>query len=80
MLCSQRKVGLCCLDGGYLVRSCLRWYGHVIRGDTNSKMQKLWNWRLVEKGKRSSKEMCEECVTTDSAGFGLKQEDTDDHE
>ena len=43
-------------------------------------MQKLWNWRLVEKGKRSSKEMCEECVTTDSAGFGLKQEDTDDHE
>ena len=55
-----------------LLHSRLRWYGHVIRRDTNSEIHEVLKLRLVKKENRSAKEITGRMCGIDLAAFRLK--------
>ena len=59
-----------------IIQSCLRWYGHVMRGDKNSQIREVMEVELTGKKKKGQpRKSWEECIKKDLEQYGLRRED-----
>ena len=76
----KERLGVVVKIEDILLDSCLQWCGHVIHGD-KSQVRGVMELEIVGKRKyKCPSELWEECLKNDMAGFGLKQEDSEDRE
>ena len=62
-----------------ITQSCLRWYGHVMRGDINSKIREVMEVEKTGKRKKSgARKSWEECIKKDLERYGVRREDVYD--
>ena len=62
-----------------IIQSCLRWYGHVMRGDISSQILEVMEVEKTGKKKKGrSRKSWEECVEKDLERYGLRREDAYD--
>ena len=62
-----------------IIQSCLRWYGHVMHGNTNSQILEVMEIEITGKRKKDRpRKSWEECVKKDLEGYGLRREDAYD--
>ena len=62
-----------------IIESCLRRYGHVMRGDINSQISEVMEVETNGKRKKGRpRKSWEECVKKDLKRYGLRREDTYD--
>ena len=62
--------------GGMVIQSCLRWYGHVMRGDINYQRQEVMEVEITGKRKKGRpKKLWEECEKKNLERYGWRRED-----
>ena len=57
-----------------IIQSCLRWYGHVMRGDINSQIREVVEVEITGKRKKGRPRISwEECIKKDLERYGLRR-------
>ena len=57
-----------------IIQSCLWWYGHVLRGDSNSQIREVMEVETTGKKKKDRlKKSLEECIKKDLAATWLEK-------
>ena len=70
------SVGVVVKIGDMIVQSCLRWYGHIMRGDINSLIHEVMEVEITGKRKKGRpRKSWEGCVKKDLERYGLRRED-----
>ena len=72
----QDRVGVVVKIEYLIIRNCLRWYGHVMRGDINFQICEVMEVEITEKKKKDQpRKLQQECVKKDMKRYGCRRED-----